>query len=131
MIWQLVKYMRRADAIHVRCPCDLGLLGVLLAPIFSRRLYASTRTLARLPGEPGRGGYNVLCCDRDGGMDRSRCMVSGQSSGNVVRFSLDADDEQISRARSCEKPSETLRVLFVGRLTKSKNVDVILKASRL
>src|SRR4051794_1463353 len=35
MIWDLARAMRSADAIHVRCPGNLGLLGVLLAPLFS------------------------------------------------------------------------------------------------
>jgi glycosyltransferase involved in cell wall biosynthesis len=36
----LSRTFARADAIHVRCPGNLGLLGVLLAPLFSRRLVA-------------------------------------------------------------------------------------------
>src|SRR5579872_629210 len=53
IICQLARHMRRADVIHVRCPCDLGLLGVLLAPLFSRRLIAKYATQwLPFPGEP-------------------------------------------------------------------------------
>jgi hypothetical protein len=40
LISGLTAVMRRADAIHVRCPGNLGLLGLILAPLFSRRLIA-------------------------------------------------------------------------------------------
>src|SRR5690242_7585092 len=40
LVTGLVPEMRKADAIHVRCPGNLGLLGALLAPLFSRRLIA-------------------------------------------------------------------------------------------
>src|SRR5450759_4705273 len=40
LIASLCKAMHKADAIHVRCPGNLGLLGVVLAPLFSRRLVA-------------------------------------------------------------------------------------------
>jgi glycosyltransferase involved in cell wall biosynthesis len=36
IVLRLMLAMTRADAIHVRCPGNLGLLGCLLAPIFSR-----------------------------------------------------------------------------------------------
>lgn len=35
-LWNLSVVMLKADAIHVRCPGNLGLLGVILAPLFSR-----------------------------------------------------------------------------------------------
>ena len=40
LVRDLSRAMRAADAIHVRCPGNLGLLGVLLAPLFSHRLVA-------------------------------------------------------------------------------------------
>src|SRR6185437_11672977 len=40
MVFGLARAMRQAGAIHVRCPGNLGLIGALLAPIFSRRLIA-------------------------------------------------------------------------------------------
>ena len=40
MTFDLIRQMWKAEAIHVRCPGNLGLLGVLLAPFFSRCLIA-------------------------------------------------------------------------------------------
>ncbi len=52
MIWQLIACLRRADAVHVRCPGNLGLLGVLIAPLFSRRLIA--KYAGQWTGYPGK-----------------------------------------------------------------------------
>ena len=41
LVWGLSSAMREADAIHVRCPGNLGLLGIVLAPLFSRYLIAT------------------------------------------------------------------------------------------
>src|SRR5438552_673673 len=35
-LWRLLQAMRIADAIHVRCPGNLGLLSCLLAPCFRK-----------------------------------------------------------------------------------------------
>ena len=49
----LSRAMSRADAIHVRCPGNLGLLGVLLAPLFSRYIVAKyAGQWNGYPGEP-------------------------------------------------------------------------------
>ena len=132
MAWQLVKYMFRADAIHVRCPCDLGLLGVILAPMFSRRLYAKYAThWLGFPGEPW--AWRLQRAVLRSWWWRGPVTVYGEwpnQPGNVVPFFTSVlTNEQISRARAhAKKPSGALRVLFVGRLTKSKNVDVVLDA---
>src|SRR5438874_10710117 len=36
----LARVLRDADAVHVRCPGNLGLIGAVIAPLFSRRLVA-------------------------------------------------------------------------------------------
>src|SRR5262249_22852983 len=40
IVIELSAEMWKADAIHVRCPGNLGLVGAILAPLFSRRLIA-------------------------------------------------------------------------------------------
>src|SRR5690606_34487321 len=53
ILWQLAGYMRQYDAIHARCPCDLGLLALLLGPIFSKNLIAKYAGQWRpFPNEP-------------------------------------------------------------------------------
>jgi glycosyltransferase involved in cell wall biosynthesis len=136
MIWQLIRYMRRADAIHVRCPCDLGLLGVLLAPLFSRRLYAKYATQwTGFPGEPM--AWRLQRAILRSPWWRGPVTVYGNwpnQPGHVVPFFTSMlTDEQITRARSHvasgQKPAAALRVLFVGRLSKSKNVNMLLNAA--
>src|SRR6266436_3400205 len=52
-----------------------------------------------------------------------------QPSHIVPFFTSVLSNEQLTRARAhAKKPSNALHVLFVGRLTKSKNVDVLLEA---
>src|SRR6185312_7276238 len=38
MIVRLLRALAGADAIHVRCPGNLGLLGAVLAPLFGKQL---------------------------------------------------------------------------------------------
>src|ERR1019366_9521869 len=40
MMWELTKALRQGDAIHVRCPGNLGFLGAILAPLFSKHVVA-------------------------------------------------------------------------------------------
>ena len=134
-LWQLCRHMLRADAIHVRCPADLGLLGVLLAPLFSRRLYAKYATQwtsfageswvwrlqrAVLGSHWWRGPVTVYGAWPD------------QPRHVVPFFTSVLTDAQVDRARIAAQARVSgpgpLRLLFVGRLSKSKNVDVVLAA---
>jgi len=137
LVGRLVEVMLQADAIHVRCPGNLGLLGVVLAPLFSRRLVAKyAGQWNGYPGEPRtvrlqryvlrswwwRGPVTVY-----GGW-------TDQPAKVIPFFTSILTREQLGRARdavrrkSCEA---ALRVLFVGRLSASKNVDALLEAVAL
>jgi glycosyltransferase involved in cell wall biosynthesis len=135
-IWKLMRSMCQADAIHVRCPCDLGLLGVLLAPLFSRRLYAKYATQwTGFAGEPL--AWRLQRALLRSWWWRGPVTVYGdwpdQPAHVVSFFTSVLTEEQVGRAhavmtaRTCS-PDQPLRVLFVGRLSKSKNVDVVLEA---
>jgi hypothetical protein len=51
--WELARAMRQGDAIHVRCPGNLGLLGSIFAPLFSKHLVAKfAGQWNSSPGEP-------------------------------------------------------------------------------
>ena len=137
LIWELSRVMRSADAIHVRCPGNLGVLGVLLAPLFSRRLvakyagqwngYSDERFALRLQ-------RNVL---------RSRwwrgpVTVYGQwpdEPAHVIPFFTSMmTDEMVERAGSVaesKKLTRPLHVLFSGRLAKEKRVDALLDAAKM
>lgn len=134
MIWQVLMYLRQADAIHARVPCDLGCLGLIFGPLFSRRMVAKYAT-QWLPfeGEP-------LSWRLQRGLIKSwwwRGPVTvygdwpGQPPKVIPFFTSVLSEAQLSRARIAaarQRDPSTLRVLFVGRLSESKNVDVLLKA---
>ncbi len=130
----LARAMRRADAIHVRCPGNLGLIGAVLAPLFSRRLIAKYAALwDGFPAEPfsSRVQRAIL---------RSRwwkgpVTVYGAWPGSprhvVPFFTSLLTEEHMERARisaARERRGPGLRVLYTGRLSKAKNVDVLLRA---
>ena len=58
LIWSLIKAMRSTDATLVRCPGNLGLLGVVFAPLFSRY------RIAKYAGLNGRHGQRLECSQR-------------------------------------------------------------------
>lgn len=137
LVRDLSRAMRSADAIHVRCPGNLGLLGVLLAPLFSRRLVA--KYAGQWNGYPGerlalRAQRSVL---------RSRwwhgpVTVYGgwpnEPDHIVPFFTSMMTDEMVKRAVAVAENksiSQPIRVLFSGRLAKEKHVDALLSAVKL
>ncbi len=134
LIWNLARAMARADAIHVRCPGNIGLLGALLAPCYSRFLVAKYAAQWNgLQGEPLSARFQKALL-------RSRFWRGpvtvygkwpGQSANITPFFTSLLSDEQISRARGAVtqvRPAGALRVLYTGRLSKAKNVDSVLQA---
>jgi glycosyltransferase involved in cell wall biosynthesis len=135
MVAQLLPELGAADAIHVRCPCDLGLLGAVLAPAFSRNLVA--KYAGQWPdysGEP----WSVRLQKRilSSRWWRGPVTVYGDWPGRpahvVPFFTSVLTAEHIERARGAGRRRVavpgSLRVLFVGRLSKEKNVHVLLDA---
>lgn len=132
----LIKAIRSADAVHVRCPGNLGLLGVLLAPLFAKRMVAKyAGQWSSYPGEAAtvrlqrwllrsrwwRGPVTVFA-------------KRGAEGGHVIPFfnsMLTKDLEKraaISAAGRTRREGRPLRVIFVGRLSDEKNVDVVIRA---
>ncbi|MCG3161339.1 MAG: Glycosyltransferase Gtf1 [Acidobacteria bacterium] len=138
LIFSLCRAMLRADTIHVRCPGNLGLLGVALAPLFSRRLVAKyAGQWTPYPGEP-------LTWRWQRAMLRSRwwrgpVTVYGdwpnQPAHVVPFFTSVLNERQAERARIAaarrKLGGKALRVLFVGRLSAAKNVNAIVNAVAL
>ncbi len=135
MVWNLARAMRGAHAIHVRCPGNLGLLGAVLAPLFSRRIIAK------------------YAAQWNGGLDEpfsarlQRAILSSRwwkgpvtvygawpgSPRHVIPFFtslLTADQLERAKASAARhRRGPALHVLYTGRLSKAKNVDVLLRAA--
>jgi glycosyltransferase involved in cell wall biosynthesis len=134
MAWGLARAMRKADAIHVRCPGNLGLVGAALAPWFSRR------TVAKYAAQWHGGAGIPLSARLQRAILASRwwngpVTVYGSWPGyrrHVIPFFTSLlTSGQIARARAAasrERRGPVLEVLFTGRLSKAKNVDVLLEA---
>jgi len=136
-VWRLAGAMRQADAIHVRCPGNLGLLGCLLAPLFGKpRVAKYAGQWSDYPGQPRTWGWQkALLRSR---WWRGLVLVYGrwpnQPPQVVPFFTSVMDDAQMKRARSAlprDWSKQPVEVLFVGRLSRQKNVDVILRALAL
>lgn len=135
--WSMLRLalaMTRADVIHVRCPGNLGLLGALLAPLFARRRIAKyAGQWSAYPGEPRTvrlqrailrsrwWGAPVLVYGRD-----------ARDPDHVVGFFTSIlAGPQVARAAETARarvPHAGLRLLYVGRLSREKNVDILLEA---
>ncbi len=130
----LTRAMRRADAIHVRCPGNLGLIGAVLAPLFSRRL------IAKYAAQWNGGPAEPFSARVQRAILRSRwwkgpVTVYGNWPGSprhvIPFFTSLLTEEHMERARlsaARERRGPGLRVLYTGRLSKAKNVDVLLRA---
>lgn len=136
MAASLAGALRRADAVHVRCPGNLGLLGVAMAPLFSRRRIA--KYAGQWPDWQGEARtvrlQKALLRSR---WWRAPVTVYGSWTGQppwiVPFFTSVLDRGQVERARraaAVKTPTDRPRVLFVGRLSRAKNVDVLLDALR-
>jgi glycosyltransferase involved in cell wall biosynthesis len=137
IIKEMVSAMRLADAIHVRCPGGLGLVGAVLAPLLSSRLVAKyagqwdshpdQRLIMRL--------QRYLLASR---WWRGPVTVYGswpdQPSHIVPFFTSMMSSEMVKRAVEVaerREPSMPLRVLASGRLAVQKRFDALLDAVRI
>jgi glycosyltransferase involved in cell wall biosynthesis len=134
MALSLARAMRNADAIHVRCPGNIGLLGVILAPFFSRYLVAKyAGQWNDYPDEPWTVRLQkALLRSR---WWRGPVTVYGQwpkQPDHVIPFFTSVlSGEQIARAQTAARQrtfSEPLKIMYAGRLTRGKNVDTLLSA---
>ena len=134
LTWGLCRALWRADAIHLRCPGNIGLLGAILAPLFSRKLIAKyAGQWGSFPGETLAARWQrAILASR---WWRGPVTVYGnwphQPPHIIPFFTSLLTHEYILRAKQAADGKQfaiPLRVLFVGRLTTAKNVDVLLSA---
>jgi len=137
LVWDLCRAMRAADAIHVRLPGNLGLLGVLLAPLFSRRLVA--KFAGQWNGYPGerlalRWQRAVLRSSWWHGPVTVYGQWPNEPPQVISFFTSMMTDEMVERAvavAETKKITRPLRVLFSGRLAAEKRVDALLEAVKI
>jgi len=134
LMWELSRALRLGDAIQVRSPGNLGFLGSLLGPLFSKRL------VAKYAGQWTPNANDPLSIRLQRSVLRSRwwrgpVTVYGdwpdEPAHIVPFFNSVLTDDQIARAEDAirsRRNEEFKHVLFVGRLSRSKNVDVLLDA---
>jgi glycosyltransferase involved in cell wall biosynthesis len=134
VVWTLGQAMRRADAIHVRCPGNLGLLGGILAPLFSRFL------VAKYAGQWSGYSEEAWSVRLQRAILRSRwwrgpVTVYGDwpnQPAHVVPFFTsvltDAQLKAAQRSAARTRTSNPLNVLYVGRLSAAKHVDALIAA---
>lgn len=134
-LWRsLRRAMRRADAVHVRCPGNLGLLGVVMAPLFSRYLVA--KYAGQWNGYEGESRTVRL---------QRRLLASRWWRGPVTVYGQWPDQpphvigfftsmmtaQQVEHAAEVARDKEVkapLRVFFSGVLESRKRADVLLDA---
>jgi glycosyltransferase involved in cell wall biosynthesis len=134
----LIKAMRQVDAIHVRCPGNLGLLGTILAPLFSRyRVAKYAGQWNGYPNEPWtvRLQRTILSSS----WWKAPVTVYGDwpnQPDHVISFITSMmSKKQMENAKhiaaSKNISANPLNVLYSGRLVKGKRIDVIIRAIHL
>lgn len=134
LVRDLSRALRGAGAVHVRCPGNLGLLGVVLAPLFCRRLVAKyAGQWGTYPGEAW--SFRLQRALLRSPWWRGPVTVYGTWPNQPAKvtpfFTSVLDEAHVARARAAaQKPRDLgpLRVLFVGRLSAAKNVDALIRA---
>jgi glycosyltransferase involved in cell wall biosynthesis len=133
-IVRLCIAMWGVDAVHVRCPGNLGLLGVVISPLFHRK------RVAKFAGQWDGYDGEPWTVRLQRWLLRSHwwnapVMVYTEKKNepkHIVPFFTSAiTSSQMTRAcaSSIARPAtRPARVLYAGRLSKAKNVHVLLNA---
>lgn len=133
LVLGLARTTRRAGALHVRCPGNLGFLGALIGPLTNQRRIAKyAGQWTRYPGEARTYRWQRrLLASR---WWNAPVTVYGRWPDQPARvvpfFTSVLERAQVERARQgVPRPDDgRLRLLFVGRLSRAKNVHVLLDA---
>jgi glycosyltransferase involved in cell wall biosynthesis len=134
---RLAGTLSRADAVHVRCPGTLGLAGVLLAPVFCRRVVAKyAGQWNGFDGEtlPGRLERFLLRSWWWPGPVTVYGEWPGHAAHVVPFFTSMMTTEQVRRAvavAAAKRLGTPLRVLYAGMLEPRKRVDALIDAVKM
>lgn len=132
----LARGIRAADALHVRCPGNVGLLGVLLGPLFGVPRVA--KYAGQWNGYRGEAWTVRLQRRLLRGWWRAPVTVYGEwpdQPAHIVPFFTSMMTGEQVRAAADVAATKTLgaplRVLFAGRLAPEKRVGVLVEAAKL
>jgi glycosyltransferase involved in cell wall biosynthesis len=133
----VARSLRQADAVHVRAPGNIALIGLVLAPLFSRRLVAKyAGQWVGYPEEPSTVRLQRALLSSS--WWRGPVTVYGdwpdQPDKVIPFFTSVLDHRQVARAAQAAErrpPGPGLHVLFVGRLTAAKHADALVEAVAL
>lgn len=134
MTAKLAVTLSSADAIHVRCPGNLGLVGAVLAPLFTRRRIAKyAGQWNGYPGEPIAVTWQrrVLASRWWGALVTVYGEWPAQPAHVIPFFTSMMTRAQVDAAAECARRRRIhtpLRVLFMGALARRKRVDVLIEA---
>jgi glycosyltransferase involved in cell wall biosynthesis len=135
IIYRLSRAMARVEALHVRCPGNVGLVGACLGPLFARyRIAKYAGQWSDYPGEARTVRFQKWILRS--WWWRAPVTVYGEWPGQPAHiisfFTSVMGAEQMVRAEAAARQKRLsrrpLRVLFVGRLSASKNVHILLSA---
>lgn len=132
--FRLGRDIMRSDAVQVRCPGNLGLLGLLLTPIFGKP------RVCKYAGQWNASDAEPLSWRLQKWILRSKwwnapVLVYGDWPGQPRHvqpmFTSILDEGQMEKAKSVvarDWAKNALEIVFVGRLSEAKNVHVLIKA---
>lgn len=139
MVLGVDRAIRGADAVQVRCPGNLGLIGSVLAPLRSRRVMAKYAGQWRsFEGEPrawrlqrailrSRWFRGPVLAYGPAPTDRPHVIPAFSSAVDRAALAVAAE---VASGRSVRSAGDGLHVLFVGRLTAAKHVHAVIDAVR-
>lgn len=134
IVFNLSKAIAHADAVHVRCPGNLGLLGALITPVFGK--YRIAKYAGQWNGYPGedwsvRFQRQLLKSKWWNAPVTVYGKWENQPAHIIPFFTSILTDEQIARARDSiqgKKMHAPIRILYAGRLSRAKNVHILLES---
>ncbi|HBP87971.1 MAG TPA: hypothetical protein DD706_09765 [Nitrospiraceae bacterium] len=133
---ELCRAMLKGDVIQVRCPCNLGLLGTILAPLFSKYLIANyAGQWNNFVGEPLSSRLERFIL-RSWWWRNGLVLVYGGGSNQpkqiIPFFASTMTAKQVQRGievASQKRFELPLQIVFVGRLVPPKGVEILLRAA--
>ncbi|MEM1247446.1 MAG: glycosyltransferase [Acidobacteriota bacterium] len=128
---RLLQARRRTDAMCLRAPSNIALAGLLLGPLLgSRRLARYTGQWTDYPGEAR--SYRLqrkLLASRWWGATTFVYGERGEQPSWVVpSFNAILTEDDLPAKSDALPTTSPPRILFVGRLSRAKNVHVLLRA---